>query len=129
MMLCWSATHKKAFSASWTDFSKACKEYALTITIKKTEVIAQDAEIPPSIYIDGSNLSVADNFKYLGSTISGNLSLDVQINAQIGKATTVMAKLNKMVWQNISVTMNSKFKVYQARVTSIPLYRSETWAP
>jgi hypothetical protein len=30
--------------------SKACKEFALTISIKKTEVMAQDAEIPPSIY-------------------------------------------------------------------------------
>ena len=43
--------------------------------------MTQDAEIPPSIYIDGSNLSVADNFKYLGSTISSNLSLNVEINA------------------------------------------------
>ena len=81
MMLHWSATHKKAFSASWTDFRK----HVTTTSIKKTEVMAQDAEIPPSIYIDGSNLSVVDNFKYLGSTISSNLSLDVEINARIGK--------------------------------------------
>ena len=46
---------------------KACKEVALTISIKKTEVMAQDEEIPPSIYIDGSNLSVVDKLKYLGS--------------------------------------------------------------
>ena len=79
-------------------FSKACKEFALTISIKITEVIAQDAEISPSFYIDGSNLSMVDNFKYLGSTIFNNLSLDVEINARIGKAATVMAKLNKRVF-------------------------------
>ena len=110
-------------------FSKACKEFSLTISIKKTEVMAQDAEIPPSIYVDGSNLSVVDNFKYLGSTISSNLSLDVEINARIGKAATVMAKLNKRVWQNIHLTMNTRLKVYQACVTSILLYGSETWTP
>ena len=66
--------------------SKACKEFLLTINIKKTEVMIQDAEIPPSIYIDDSNFSMVDNFKYLGSTISSNLSLDVEINARIGKA-------------------------------------------
>ena len=71
------------------------QEFALTITIKKTEIITQDAEIPLSIYIDGSNLSMVDNFKYLGSTISSKLSLDVEINARIGKTATVMAKLNK----------------------------------
>ena len=68
--------------------------------------MAQDAEIPPSIYIDGSNLSVADNFKYLGLTIPSNLSLDVEINARTGKAATVMAKLNKRIWQNINLTMD-----------------------
>ena len=51
-------------------FSKAFKEFSLTISIKKTEAMAQDAEIPPAIYVDGSNLSVVDNFKYLGSTVS-----------------------------------------------------------
>ena len=52
---------------------EASKEFAITIGIKKTEVMVHDAEIPPSIYIDGSNLFVVDNFKYLGSTISSNL--------------------------------------------------------
>ena len=88
--------------------------------------MVQDAEIPPSIYIDGSNLSVVDNFKYLGSTISSNLSLDVEINARTGKAATVMAKLNKRVWQNINLTMNTRLKVYQACITCILLYGIET---
>ena len=70
-----------------------------------------------------------DNFKYLGSTISSYLSLDVEINARIGKAATVMAKLNKRVWQNINLTMNTRLKSYQACVTSILLYGSETWIP
>ena len=97
-------------------FSKACKEFSLTINKEKTEVMAQDAEIPPSIYVEGSKLSVVDNFKYLGSTISSNLSLDVEMNARIGKAATVMTKLNKRVWQNIHLTMNTRLKVYQAYV-------------
>ena len=87
--------------------------------------MARDAEIPPSIYIDGSKLSVVDNFKYLGST---NLSPDVEINTHIGKAGTAIAKLYKRVWQNINLTMNTRLKVYQACVTSILLYGSETWA-
>ena len=49
--------------------SKACKEFALTINIKKTEVMAQDAEIPPSNYIDGSNLSVITNFSLFSTWI------------------------------------------------------------
>ena len=89
--------------------------------------MAQEAKIPPSIYIDVYNPSVVENFKYLGSTISSNLSLDVEINAHIGNAATVMAKLNKRVWQDVGLTMNTILKVYQACVTSILLYESETW--
>ena len=53
--------------------------------------------------------------------------LDVEINASIGKAATVMAKLNKRVWQNIHLTMNTRLKVYEACVTSIPIYGGEKW--
>ena len=84
-MLRWSATHKKVFSASWTDFQKHVKKLHSPLSIKKIEVMAQDVEIPLSIYIDGSNFSVVDNFKYLGSTNSSILSLNVEINARIGK--------------------------------------------
>ena len=98
-------------------FSKACKEFALTISIKKTEVMAQDAEIPSSIYI------VVDNYKYLGSTISSNLSLDVEINARIGKATTAMTKLNKRVWQNINLTMNTRLSLSGMCNQHTPLWK------
>ena len=101
---------------------KACKEFVLTINIKKTELMSQDAEIPPSIYIDGSNFSVVDNFKCLALTISNNLSLDVEINACIGKADTVMANLNKRVWQNISLTMNTKLSLSGMCNQHIPLW-------
>ena len=51
------------------------------------------------------------------------------MHARIGKAATVMAKLNKRVWQNINLTMNIRLKIYQACITSILLYGSETWTP
>jgi len=40
----------------------------------------------------------------------------MKINVRIGKTATVMAKLNKRVWQNISLTMNTRL-----------IYGSETW--
>ena len=51
------------------------------------------------------------------------------MNSHFGKADTVMVKLNKRVWQNINLTMNTRLKVYQACVTSILLYGNETWTP
>ena len=68
-------------------FFKACREFSLTISIKKTEIMAQDAPSPPSISIGDSQLANVSNFKYLGSLISDNLSLEAEISARIGKAT------------------------------------------
>ena len=65
----------------------------------------------------------------MGSTISSNLLLEEEINACIGKAATVMAKLSKRVRQNINLTINNRLKVYLACVTNILLYGSKTWTP
>ncbi|PIK34030.1 hypothetical protein BSL78_29151 [Apostichopus japonicus] len=108
-------------------FAGACKEFALTISIKKTEVMTQDAPIPPTISINDSRLETVDNFRYLGSIISSNVSLDAEINARIGNAAAVMSKLQKRVWENKNLTLNTKMKVYQACVLSTLLYGSKTW--
>ena len=99
----------------------------LTISIKKTEVLAQNSTSPPAIKILDSTLAVVDSFKYLGSTISSNLSLDDEIKIRIGKAATVMSKLNTRVWNNKNLTLKTKIKVYHACVLSTLLYGSETW--
>ena len=61
-------------------FSHACREFELTIGIKKTNVKCQDVIAPPSINMDNVTLDVVDQFIYLGSTITSNLSLDAEIN-------------------------------------------------
>ena len=108
-------------------FADACKEFSLTISIKKTEVMAQDATTSPTIKINDTTLKVVDNFRYLGSIISKNLSLDNDVNARIGKAASVMSRLNTRVWTNRNLTLLTKLKVYQACVLSTLMYGSETW--
>ena len=110
-----------------TCFSEACKDFGLTISLKKTEVMGQDVSAAPEIKIDDHTLGVTDSFTYLGSTITSNLSLDAEINSRIGKAASCMARLSKRVWENERLTIKTKAQVYQACVLSTLLYGSETW--
>ena len=57
-------------------FSLVCKDFGLTISLKKTNLLGQDVDTPPVITFDNYILEVVHQFTYLGSTISNNLSLD-----------------------------------------------------
>ena len=105
----------------------ACKEFGLTISLRKTNILAQGAKSPPVITIDNTELEVVDTFTYLGSTVSSSPSLDAEISCRIAKAATVMAKLNKRVWGNDLLRERTKMCVYQACVLSTLLYGSESW--
>ena len=122
------ATHQESELQSLMDrFSRACKDFGLTISLKKTEVLGQDVPTPPVITIDDYELNVVDRFTYLGSTITNNLSLDVEIDKRIGKAATILARLTTRVWSNRNLTVKTKMSVYEACVLSTLLYGSETW--
>ncbi|CAH1277284.1 CYP3A43, partial [Branchiostoma lanceolatum] len=95
-------------------FAHACREFALTISIKKTVVMGQDVPKPPVITIGSEVLEVTDHFTYLGSTVTSNLSLDKEIDRRIARAAGVMTQLGARVWDNNHLTLNTKLKVYRA---------------
>jgi len=77
------ASHTEAGLQCLVDkLSHACKEFGLTISLTKTNILAQDAETPPVITINNTELEVVDSFTYLGSTVSSKVSLDVEISRQ-----------------------------------------------
>ena len=108
-------------------FSQACKDFGLTISLKKTNVLGQDIEARPVITIDNYELDAVCQFTYLGSTITDNLSLDAEIDKRIGKAASTLARVTARVWTSPKLSVKTKMAVYNACVTYTLLYGSETW--
>ena len=115
-------------------FSEASKMFGLTISLGKTEVLFQPAPDsipqppqPPCITSDGTQLKNVDTFKYLGSTISSDGTLDKEIAARIQKASQALGKLRNKVLQHKDIRLSTKLKVYNAVVLSSMLYGCETW--
>ena len=122
------ATHSEAALQRLCDrFADACKQFGLTISLKKTNICTQNVNTPTSVTIDGALLEQVDNFTYLGSTISCTVSLDVELDRRLGKASSTMARLSKRAWENKALTLNTEIRVYQACVLSTLLYGSESW--
>ncbi|KAK4318168.1 hypothetical protein Pmani_010810 [Petrolisthes manimaculis] len=105
-----TAHTEEALQRLVNSFAQACEEFGLTISLKKTDIMGQDVNSTPSISIGDHTLEVVTKFTYLGSTISSNLSLDVELNTRIGKAATAMARLASRVWDN-----SKRGKLQQAR--------------
>ncbi|XP_068675589.1 uncharacterized protein [Montipora foliosa] len=81
----------------------------------------------PSIQRNGEELNAVNNFKYLGSTVSSNASLDMEIQSRISAAATAYNKLSKRIFCNNDILSNTKIKVYNAIIIPTLLYGCETW--
>ncbi len=135
-----TAHTEEALKRLISSFARNSDEFGLTINtvpeemcqdvsscLKKSSFMGQDVISTPCISIGHHTLKTVEDFTYLGSTISSNLSLDNELNTRISKASIVMARLTKRVWNNSMLTINTEMKVYQASVLRILLYGSETW--
>ena len=110
------ATHIQEELQSLMDcFSQACKDFGLTISLKKTNVLGQDTEAPPVITIDDYEHDAVCQFTYIGSTITDNLSLDAEIDTRIGKAASTLARLTTRVWTSAELFVLSAHCCMAAR--------------
>ncbi|XP_063615806.1 uncharacterized protein LOC134788997 [Penaeus indicus] len=94
----------------------------------KTEVLYQSTTAtPPNITIEGTQLKTVDDFKYLGSVISNDGSLDKEINSRICKASQALGRLKIRILSRHSIKLSTKLQIYQAIVLTSLLYGCETW--
>ena len=65
--------------------------------------------------------------KYLGTILSSDCSLDLEIQNRMRLASASIGKLDDRVFQNNDLSIATKIKVYLAITISILLYGSEAW--
>ena len=86
-------------------FSDAAKNFGLTISLKKTEVLYQrsprEAYSPPRISVNGTNLNAVENFTYLDSVISGDATvikdLDNRLRANLPSIESILLQV-QLCW-------------------------------
>jgi hypothetical protein len=86
----------------------------------------EDGDIS-DVAVDNGFYTFTDNFKYLGSIISWDLSADADIAKRIRSATGSFAKL-RSVLRNKRTHIKQRSAIYATIVLSILLYGGEYWA-
>lgn len=96
-------------------FSNASKAFGLTISLSKTEVLLQPEPntnpLEPVSTTDNKQLLNMKHFKYLGSIIPKDGSLDKEIASRISKASQALGRLRTRVLNEHNICLSNKLKV------------------
>ena len=77
-------------------------------------------------HANGVEIEEIDNFKYLGSYITTNGSINMEISTRLAMAAQAFNKLGK-IWKSSSLQLRTKLKLYKSNVRSVLFYATETW--
>ena len=126
------------YSSSREDYEMASRKFVdmarkwgLTVNTQKAKGIvigtAIDDRDMASVQVDGGEIEMVDCFTYLGSNLSrdGNVTLDV--TSRIEKASKAFGALRGPIFNNSNLSVATKRAVYRAVVLAVLLYGSETW--
>ena len=97
-----SCHNDDALQAFINHFTHAAQSWGLSVSTEKTKVMVQ---LPPNIsasstnlfYIENSVIESVASFKYLGSTLSSDVSLTNEMNNRIAKAAGLFSHLKNKV--------------------------------
>ena len=96
--------------------SKACDNFQLIISTKKTEVVHQPAPgklySEPTITVNGQKLQVVDKFTYLGSTLSRAAHIDDEVTARTAKASVAFGRLRTNVWERNGIRLEKSPRIH-----------------
>ena len=81
--------------------------------------------INKEIKINGQKLEIVTSFKYLGSVVTDE-GPKPEILSRIAQTTAALTRL-KPVWNDRSISVNSKIRLMRSVVTSIFLNACESW--
>ena len=81
--------------------------------------------INTEIKVNGQKLETVTSFKYLGSVVFDEGS-KLEIFSRIAQTTAALTRL-KPVWNDRSISLNSKIRLVHSLVTAILLYACESW--
>ena len=79
------------------------------------------------VLLEEGKIEIVQDFTYLGSNITRDGEVTDEVKCRIGKAARAFGCLQKPIFQNRCLSVETKRKVYRAVVLSVLLYGAETW--
>ena len=108
---------------SW---QKVLTDNGHTINVAKTEYLST-RESPLPMNVDGDELKNVDHFKYLGSVIDNDGTIDRDVDLRVRAAWSSWIKLTGVLYDR-KIPLRLRAKIYEAIIRPALTYGSECWA-
>ena len=115
----------KVLQSLLTAYNNMAKRMGLSINIKKTETMSIGPE--EQFFIDGMPIKTVNRFKYLGSIVTSDCSVNAELIAPIKAVSCAYGRLRERVFDSHDLTLSTKLKVYFQCLTPLLTYGCETW--
>lgn len=108
-----------------TAYNDMAKRMGLSINIKKTETMSIGPE--EQFFIDDTPLKSVSQFKYLGSIVTSDGSVNAELITRIQALSSAYGRLRERVFDSHDITISTKLKVYVQCLLPLLTYGCETW--
>ena len=124
-------TSHDAFECATKEFVDAASKWGLTVSTRKSKGMVTGSRTASSdafpVLLEEGKIEIVQDFTYLGSNITRDGEVTDEVKCHIGKAARAFGCLQKPIFQNRCLSVETKRKVYRAVVLSVLLYGAETW--
>ena len=112
---------------SLTQMQEIAIQAGLEINNNKTKYLNNaPANIANDIELNGARYEQVQNFKYLGSTVTANNEMIVEINEKLASGNRCLRALNKIITSRY-ISNKIKIRLYKTIIKPIVVYGSESW--
>ncbi|CAF3323508.1 unnamed protein product [Rotaria sp. Silwood2] len=141
VVMCETANDLETFIKT---FEKITQDYGLTMSVKKTcimalqqfeedynRIILKNIEVNhhiTGINIRNQTIEIVDSFVYLGCNVTRDQRSDKELDTRLRKAATAFNMLRHVIWYRKTVSITSRLRIFRACILPVLLYGSETWS-
>ena len=110
-----------------TNLEQYANKVGLRVSVEKTKAmkVRKDANTN-HITVNDQPIDNVKQFKYLGSIITDDGDVEIDVRSRIGQATSVFKRMDK-VWKSSKISLKIKIQLCYSIVLSTAIYACETW--
>ena len=122
-----AATTKEELEKRLERWRAALENAGLRISRSKTEFMKLFTQVEGPVMMDGVALPEVVDFKYLGSVVANDVSMEPEIKSRLSKGWQKWRSLTGVLCDK-NMPIKLKGKVHRTVVRPVMMYSSETWA-